>query len=84
MASFTVDPVTGNLAQVDWFEPFDYDTLNGGDRDFGAGGLTLLDPGTFFTPTVKRIAIGGGKVGKIYVMNADNLGGFMNGEISRA
>jgi hypothetical protein len=82
VANYGIDPQSGKFKQLDWFEPWDYDSLNGGDRDFGAGGLTLLDPTTFNTPTVKRIAVAGGKIGKIYVMNADNLGGFMNGEFS--
>jgi hypothetical protein len=74
-----VDPVTGVLKQQDWFAPHEYDSLNGGDRDFGSGGIALLDPTVFFTSTVKRIGVTAGKAGKIYIVDADNLGGFMTG-----
>jgi hypothetical protein len=44
---------------------YEYASLNGGDRDFGSSGAALL--------------IAGGKSGKIYVMDANNLGGFNMG-----
>jgi hypothetical protein len=59
--------------------PSEYDSLNGGDRDFGSSGLGLLDPGTFSGGEVSRIAIAGGNNGKLYVLNADNLEGFALG-----
>jgi hypothetical protein len=74
-----VDPVTGNLTQQDYFEPFAYDSTNGNDLDFGSGGISLLDPTVFYGTGVKRIAVAGGKTGIVYFMNADNLGGFAGG-----
>lgn len=53
--------------------------MDGGDQDFGSGGLTLLDPTVFNGKGVSRMALTSGKNGKIYVMNADNLGGFKQG-----
>ncbi len=74
-----VDPNTGMLTQQDYFEPYAYDSNNGGDLDFGSAGVALLDPTVFYGTGVSRIAVAGGKDGKFYVMNADNLGGFAGG-----
>ena len=79
VASFSVDG-TGFLSQSDYFEPFEYDTLNGGDKDFGSSGVALLDPAVFSGGGVARLAIAGGKSGKIYLMDANNLGGFKMGK----
>lgn len=68
----------GILKFTDYFEPFEYQSLNGGDRDFGSSGAALLDP-YFSGGGVNRILVAGGKSGKIYIMDADNLGGFANG-----
>jgi hypothetical protein len=77
--SMNVDPNTGALNQADYFEPYEYDSLNGGDRDFGSAGIALLDPATFSGGGVNRVAVAGGKSGKVYIMDADNLGGFAGG-----
>ena len=53
--------------------------MDGGDQDFGSGGVALLDPGTFKGTGVSRMAITCGKNGKIYVLNANNLGGYKMG-----
>lgn len=79
VANFGVDPGSGVLTQQDYFEPFEYQSLNGGDRDFGSSGVALLDPTAFSGAGVSRIGVAGGKSGKVYVLNADNLGGFANG-----
>ncbi|KAE9372823.1 hypothetical protein N431DRAFT_339089, partial [Stipitochalara longipes BDJ] len=82
VAKFTVDPSTGKLTQADWFEPFNFDTqLDGNDRDMASAGVALLDRTTFNAPGVgvNGIAVASGKDGIVYVMNADNLGGFYNG-----
>jgi hypothetical protein len=79
VVNYAVDPNTGALTQQDWFTPTIYDHLNGGDRDVGSSGLALLDPTVFSGGGVNRIAVACGKNGTISIMNADNLGGFMNG-----
>jgi len=81
VANFGVDPGSGVLTQQDYFEPFEYQSLNGGDRDFGSSGVALLDPTAFSGAGVSRIGVVGGKSGKVYVLNADNLGGFANGSL---
>ncbi len=74
-----VDPVSGKLTQQDFFVPVGYAKLNSGDKDFSSSGVTLLDPVTFSGGGTNRVAVAGSKVGTIYVMDADNLGGYMNG-----
>ena len=53
--------------------------MDAGDQDLGSSGLTLLDPSVFHGTGVARIAVTAGKNGKIYVLNADNLGGYKMG-----
>ena len=65
VADFSVDGSSGALAQQDYFEPFDYQNLNGGDRDFGSSGVSLLDPSVFSGGGVKRLAVAAGKNGKV-------------------
>ncbi|KAK0728773.1 hypothetical protein B0T26DRAFT_185026 [Lasiosphaeria miniovina] len=77
--AFNVDPASGGLVQSDWFETATFDTYNGGDRDIGSSAIALLDPTTFNGAGVARIAVMGSKAGIVYIMNADNLGGFRMG-----
>jgi Abnormal spindle-like microcephaly-assoc'd, ASPM-SPD-2-Hydin len=64
---------TGMLQPVQWFNPVG---LAGGDQDLGSGGATAL-PSQF--SAAPNLMVGGGKSGKLYVVDRDNLGGFMNG-----
>lgn len=82
VANFNVDPSSGTLTQTDYFEPYEYSSLNGADRDFGSSGSALLDPGTFSGGGIDRIIVAGGKSGKVYILNADNLGGYAQGMLS--
>lgn len=93
----------------DYFQPYDYQNMDGGDQDFGSGGISLLDPTVFKGTSISRMAITGklsprsvvpreeyrrphyheantdqvllvaGKNGKIYILNANNLGGYKMG-----
>ena len=58
------------LTQLDYFTPFDQNTLNGTDIDLGSGGALLLpdQPGSF-----PHILVEAGKEGKIYVVNRDQM-----------
>jgi hypothetical protein len=60
------------LSRLDFFTPSNWNTLNGGDTDFGSGGVILL-PGT-------NVAVAGGKEGKIFVLDISNLGGIVTGD----
>ena len=57
-----------NLALADWFSPCNNADLDAHDVDLGTGG-PLLIPNT-------GLMIGGGKQGKIYVLNRNNMGRF--------
>ncbi|MCJ1290151.1 hypothetical protein MMC34_001687 [Xylographa carneopallida] len=69
----------GVLRLADYFQPYDYENMDGGDQDFGSGGIILLDPTVFHGTGVNRMAVTGGKNGKVYILNADNLGGYKLG-----
>ena len=56
-----------------FFTPTNQSALNGGDGDLGAGGAAILVDQP--SATVPRLLVGGGKEGKLYVLNRDNLGG---------
>lgn len=68
----------GTIMQQDYFEPAAYESMDAADRDLGSGGVTLLSS-PFSGGGVNNIAITGGKNGQVFVMNADNLGGYKNG-----
>jgi hypothetical protein len=72
---------TGGLSLVDWFSPFNQDSLNANDRDLGAGGaLILVD---LPSGPVPHVLVGAGKEGKVYVLNRDSMGGFNSGSDSQ-
>jgi iron transport multicopper oxidase len=78
VANFAVSSA-GKFSLTDYFEPYEYITMDAGDRDLGSGGVALLDPTVFKGTGVSRIAVTIGKNGKAYIMNANNLGGFKQG-----
>jgi hypothetical protein len=55
-----------DLAILDWFTPWNTHELNNIDNDLGSGGLLLL-PNT-------NVMAGGGKEGKLYLIDRDHLG----------
>lgn len=58
--------LTPDLALQDWFSPYDNALLDARDWDLGSGGVLLI-PDTGFL-------LGGGKEGKLYLLDRDNLG----------
>ncbi|RVD90414.1 uncharacterized protein DFL_001379 [Arthrobotrys flagrans] len=74
-----IDPETGKLSLFDYFQPFDYISLDAADKDLGASGLTMLDPATFRGQGVARMGVTAGKNAKAYVVNLDDLGGYKLG-----
>lgn len=56
----------GNFKVLDWFTPANQDLLKSVDYDLGSGGVTLV-PNT-------RLAITGGKEGRMYLLDQDHLG----------
>jgi hypothetical protein len=75
----SVDPITGVISPLDYFVPANYASLNTGDKDISSSGVSLLDPVTFSGGGVNRVAICASKAGYVFVMDADNLGGFKTG-----
>jgi len=62
-----------DLSVLDYFEPSNETYLSDNDVDFGSGGAIILPDNPSQYP---HELIGGGKDGRIFVMNRDNLGGF--------
>lgn len=60
-----------NLTVASWFTPYNWSSLNGADQDLGSGGVLLI-PGT-------SLLLSGGKEGKLYLVNRDNMGGVSSG-----
>ncbi|BDI29796.1 hypothetical protein CCAX7_18470 [Capsulimonas corticalis] len=56
----------GSLTYTDFFAPSNWDTLNAWDADLGSAGVLGI-PGT-------KLIVCGGKEGKLYLLNTDNLG----------
>jgi iron transport multicopper oxidase len=69
----------GKLTLRNYFQPHDYLALNAAGKDLGSSGATLLDPEVFSGRSVDRLVVTAGKNGKVYVLDADDLGGFKNG-----
>ena len=79
VANFAVSS-TGVLTLKDYFQPYEYINMDAADKDLGSSGTALLEGPTFWTATVQKIALTAGKNGKLYVLDASNLGGFKNGK----
>jgi hypothetical protein len=72
---------SGGLSVSSWFTPFDQSNLAANDLDLGGGGaVILLDQPAGLFP---RLVLGGGKAGKLYVVNRDSLGGFKSTDDSQ-
>lgn len=55
---------TGKIALTDYFEPYEYISMDAGDRDLGSSGVALLDSTVFSGTGVSKMAITIGKNGK--------------------
>ena len=60
--------LTPDLEVEDWFIPTEHDYMTSHDFDLGSGGPVLI-PGT-----VPQLITGGGKEGKLYVVDTTNMG----------
>ncbi len=71
---------SGELQAVDFFAPYDAQSLNTWDADFGSGGVTgLPGPPYFGTATTPKLAVAVGKDGYVYLLNREDLGGYGEG-----
>jgi len=71
-----------NLALADYFTPFDQSTMDIQDEDLGAGGVMVL-PDSVGSVAHPHLMVGAGKLGKIYLLDRDNLGHFNAGSDSQ-
>ena|ERR1700677_1547093 len=58
---------------LDLFTPSNQASLDGGDVDFGSGGVLVLPDQAGSLP---HLAVAAGKFGSMYLMNEDHLGGY--------
>ncbi|HTC47705.1 MAG TPA: hypothetical protein VK722_10315 [Candidatus Aquilonibacter sp.] len=58
---------------LDLFTPSNQASLDGGDLDFGSGGVLVLPDQAGSIP---HLAVAAGKFGSMYLMNEDHLGGY--------
>lgn len=63
-----------DLSVLDYFAPDDNAYLSSNDADLGSGGNVLV-PGSSSFP---HELLGGGKDGRVYVLNRDSMGGYNN------
>jgi hypothetical protein len=79
-----VDPTTSATSQnvngwglkaVDYFTPFNQATFDAHDTDLGSGGPILL-PDSAGSSAHPHLLVGGGKEGRIYLIDRDNMGRF--------
>jgi hypothetical protein len=67
---------SGALAVADYFATFDTVSKSNADSDLGSGGTLLLPDMIDSGGVTRRLAIGAGKDGHIYVVNRDSMGKF--------
>jgi hypothetical protein len=67
--------LNSSLGVLDWFTPYNWANLNSMDADLGSAGALLI-PGT-------SLIVSGGKEGKIYLVNANNMGHYLSGSDSQ-
>jgi hypothetical protein len=63
------------LKVVDYFAPYNNQALNSADEDLGSGGPTIL-PDSAGSTAHPHLLIGGGKEGRLYLIDRDNMGKF--------
>jgi hypothetical protein len=67
------------LKVVDFFTPSNVVEMNGGDEDLGSSGILLIPTtgaGAMTAPDGDAMLTAAGKEGRLYVIDADNLGGY--------
>ena len=69
----------GQIAPSQFFAPSDAATLDQNDEDFGSGGPMALPSEFFGTPSIPHLVVQVGKDGRVFLINADAMGGYQQG-----
>jgi hypothetical protein len=69
-------PTNGGLQPVDYWTMYDTVAQSGRDEDLGSGGALLIPDVTDSTGRIRRLGVGAGKDGNIYLFDRDNMGKF--------
>ena len=69
----------GELAPSQFFAPSNAPTLDQNDEDLGSGGPIALPTEYFGTKSIPHLVVQVGKDGRIFLVNADKMGGYRQG-----
>jgi outer membrane protein assembly factor BamB len=69
----------GQIAASQFFSPSDAPTLDQNDEDLGSGGPIALPSEAFGTKAHPHLVVEVGKDGRIFLLDADNMGGYRQG-----
>lgn len=69
----------GQLKPAQFFAPSDAPTLDENDEDLGSGGPIALPTEYFGTKAIPHLVVQVGKDGRIFLINADDMGGYRQG-----
>ena len=69
----------GQLAPSQFFAPSDAPTLDQNDEDLGSGGPIALPAESFGTKAHPHLVVEDGKDGRVFLIDADNMGGYRQG-----
>ena len=69
----------GQLAPSQFFAPSDAPTLDQNDEDLGSGGPIALPSESFGTAAHPHLIVEDGKDGRVFLIDADNMGGYRQG-----
>lgn len=67
---------TPSLTVSDFFTPYNQNLMDLDDHDLGSSGLLRISNLPGLPRGAKHVLVGGGKLGTLYVMNQQNLGGY--------
>lgn len=65
----------GSLTPTSFFSPTDAPDLDANDEDLGSGGPVALPPAYFGTASHPNLLVESGKDGRVFLLDADDLGG---------
>jgi outer membrane protein assembly factor BamB len=78
VVGLTVEP-SGQLKPTQFFAPSNAPTLDENDEDLGSGGPIALPTEYFGTKAIPHLVVQVGKDGRIFLIDADNMGGYRQG-----